>query len=164
MQTDRKQKFGKQEMLFNFIVNPYPDQKISLCPICRKRTGQRKVPLFIHVNPMHPVALNYTCKYCKQCDLLVAHKHEVEDLLARLFEKQRPEIVGNDYLIIGTMEKKAWREGLHEPKEVTEIRTVLHDFKSVYSEMRITKPGWYGPNQQPPIMEPPNSSKWQHLG
>ena len=54
---------------------------------------QRKVPLFIHVDPMNPVVLGYTCRYCPDCDLLVAHQDEIEELLANLFAEHDPSIV-----------------------------------------------------------------------
>lgn len=66
---------------YNFVLNPYPDERLSRCPFCSNKTGQRKRPLVIHIDPMHLIALNYTCRYCEQCDLLVAHKHEIEHLL-----------------------------------------------------------------------------------
>jgi len=160
MSKNEKHKFGELSPLYNFILNPYPDQRISSCPLCRRRTGQRKIPLLIHVDPRYPIALNCTCKYCIQCDLLVAHKHEIEHLLVRLFSQHSPEVIGNEYLIIGTVEKRAWREGLQQPKAITEIRSQIHDFKLVYSEMRISRPGWYAPDQKPPVLDPPQSSEW----
>ena len=114
----------------------------------------------IHIDPSYPIALNYTCRYCKPCDLLIAHKHEVEHHLTTLFSQYDPAAIGNPYLIIGTVEKKAWREGMQHSKPVTEMRSQIHDFTIVYSELRMTQPGWYGPNQEPAIMEPPPSSEW----
>lgn len=40
--------------------------------------GQRKVPLFIHIEPHYPIILGYTGRYCAACNLLIAHKHEIE--------------------------------------------------------------------------------------
>ena len=65
---------------------------------------------------MHSIALNYTCRYCPKCDLLIVHKHDLEHLLTEMFRQYDPEAIGNEYLIIGTVEKSAWREGLHHPK------------------------------------------------
>ena len=55
------------------VSNPYPDLRYSRCPYCLHKTGQRKIPLLIHVEPLHLVALNYTCRYCQACDLLIAY-------------------------------------------------------------------------------------------
>ena len=56
--------------------------------------------------------------------------------------------------------KKAWHKGMQHPKEITEMRSQIHDFITVYSELRMTQPGWYGPNQAPSVMKPPQSSEW----
>ena len=160
MLKTKKPKFGELSPLYRFSLNPYPDQRFYRCPSCEHKTGQRKVPLFIHVDPKYPIALNYTCRYCKQCDLLIAHKLEIEHLLTTMFRKLDPDAIGNEYLIIGTVEKKAWRENLQHPKEPTEMLSQIHDFKTVHPEIRMTQSGWYGPNQKPQNVEPPQSSEW----
>jgi hypothetical protein len=81
MAKSRQTPFGELPRKHNFVLNPYPDERVSRCPYCEQKTGQRKVPLFIHIDPHYPIALNYTCRYCKSCDLLIAHKHEIEHLL-----------------------------------------------------------------------------------
>jgi hypothetical protein len=96
----KKPQFGKLPPQYSFVLNPYPDMRVSNCPFCEHETDQRKIPLLIHVEPMHLIALNYTCRYCKACDLLIAHKHEIEHLLTSLFSQCDPEAVGNNYLII----------------------------------------------------------------
>ena len=47
---------------------------------------------FIHVDPMNPVALNYTCRYCPDCDLLIAHQDQIEELLAVIFVELDPSL------------------------------------------------------------------------
>jgi hypothetical protein len=101
-----KPQFGELPPKYSFVINPYPDMRITSCPMCERKTGQRKIPLLIHINPLHLIALNYTCRYCKSCELLIAHKHEIEHLLTSLFSQTEPVTVGNEYLIIGTVEKK----------------------------------------------------------
>jgi hypothetical protein len=160
MSKKMKPKFGKLPPLYRFSLNPYPGHRFSRCPFCERKTGQRKLPLFIHVNPNYPIALNYTCRYCKQCDLLIAHKIEIERLLTTHFKQLNHEVIGNEYLIIGTVEKKAWQENSKHPKEPKEMLSQIHDFKTVYSEIRMTRPGWYDPGQEPQVMEPPQSSEW----
>src|SRR5512147_3264198 len=102
-----KKQFGGLPPQYNFVLNPYPEVRVSRCPFCDRKTGQRKVPLFIHVDPLHPIALNYTCRYCSHCDLLIGHKHELEHLLTQMFAPYHPAVIGNDYLIMGTVDKKA---------------------------------------------------------
>jgi len=160
MKRTEKPRFGELSPLYSFSLNPYPDQRFSRCPFCEHKTGQRKIPLFIHVDPMYPIALNYTCLHCKVCDLLIAHKHEIEHLLTTMFEQRVPSVIGNSYLIIGTMEKKAWRENMHHPKDPAEMRSHIHDFKTFNGEIRMTQSGWFGPNQKPKVMDPPQSTEW----
>jgi hypothetical protein len=157
---DPKTPLDNQPRLYSFVLNPYPDQRLSSCPFCGKKTGQRKVPLFIHVDPNYPIALNYTCRYCKQCDLLIGHKHELEFLLTQMFSQYNPAVIGNEYLVMGTLDKKVWREGLTRPKPVAEVMSHVCIFKTYYKELRMTQPGWYPAGQEPPVMPPPPSIDW----
>jgi hypothetical protein len=103
---------------------------------------QRKVPLLIHVDPSHPVVLGYTCRYCPDCDLLIAHQDQIDALLANLFAERAPEVIGNDYLVLGTVDRKVWREGLKQPKGTDDIVAHLHDFKEVLT-IEYQPAGWY---------------------
>lgn len=129
----KKPQLGKLPPLYRFFLNPYNDVRFSSCPQCANKTRQRKLPLFIHVSPGQPVTLNKTCRYCANCDLLIAHQDEIEDILARAFSKLNPEIVGSDYMVIGTVEKATWKRTMQSqlPLEVT--LDALHDFKEVVS-------------------------------
>jgi hypothetical protein len=153
-------RFGGLPPRYSFMMNPYPDQRISRCPVCEQRTGQRKLPLLIHINPMNLIALNYTCRYCKKCDLLVAHKHEIEYSLYHLFSERDPSVIGNDYLVVGTVEKKIWRAGLNKPTAIGDMLPQARDFVTYYQELRMTAPGWYKDDQEPRIMQPPPSKEW----
>jgi hypothetical protein len=160
MTTNKRTLFGDLPPRYGFMLNPYPDLRISTCPRCKHKAGQRKVPLLIHIDPLHLIALNYTCRYCKACDLLIAHKHVIEHLLTDLFRQSDPHVIGNNYLIIGTVEKQVWREGLAQPKAIDETLPHASDFATYYQELRVTRPGWYKADQEPPIMEPPPSQEW----
>ncbi len=67
------------------------------------------------------IALNYTCRFCRPCDLLIGQKHEIEHLLTELFRRSDPTVIGNAYLIFGTVEKRVWREGVAQPKGIAEL-------------------------------------------
>jgi hypothetical protein len=54
-------------------------------------------------------------KYCPRCDLLILHQDKVEELLAAALAQQNPDLIGNDYLIVGTKERKGWRETIKQP-------------------------------------------------
>jgi len=155
----KRKLFGHLPPKYNFSLNPYPDLRFSRCPDCERKTGQRKLPLLIHVDPMSLIALNYTNRYCHRCDMLIGHKHEIEHLLTELFFQINSEVIGNYYLVFGTMEKKAWRENIKQPKPVKEMRQHIHDFKT-YQDIRMTMVGWFPKDQEPPVMTPPPSTEW----
>ncbi len=153
-------RFGVLPPRYSFVLNPYTDAKISRCPLCGKKTGQRKVPLLIHVDPGYPFALNLTCRYCTECDLLVANKAEVEHLLTTLCRDRAPAVIGNRYLIIGTVEKKAWRDGMKKPMGMLDTLKHVSDFAKYFEELQCTRPGYYRKGQKPPLLQPPASQEW----
>ncbi len=127
----KPKRLGKQPPRYSFFLNPYPDVRFTSCPKCSKRTKQRKVPLVIHVDPINPVSINKTCRYCPTCDLLIAHQDEVEQQLALLFTRHNPALIGNDYLVIGTQDRVDWRRGMKTPLTIQEMLDSLHDFEEV---------------------------------
>jgi hypothetical protein len=166
MTKKKERHLGKLPPQYTFILNPYAEYRFTRCPSCERKMSQRKLPLFIHVNPMNPVALNYTCRYCPNCDLLIAHQDEIEELLAGLFAELDPSVIGNDYLVMGTMEREAWQEGVKQPKGIPEMREHIHDFKEVRT-IRVQPGGWYPADMDPsklPIQEPaPLNTSWRKL-
>jgi hypothetical protein len=125
-------RLGKLHSQYDFFLNPYDDLRFTHCPKCSAKTGYRKLPLVIClVEPQYPISLNYTCLYCQTCDLLIAHKNEIDDLLAKIFHARAPGVVGNNYTIIGTMEKSAWKQGVQKPLDFQNMLEHLHDFNQV---------------------------------
>jgi hypothetical protein len=127
---------GKLPVQYRFFLNPYLDARFSSCPECNQKMRQRKLPLFIHVNPRQPIILNKTCKYCPNCDLLIAHQNEIEKLLADLYARMQPGAPApqkEDYLIVGTLERAAWKENLTNSLPLDEIFAQMHDFKDYVS-------------------------------
>jgi len=131
---------GKQPPLYRFFLNPYQDMRFTRCPQCDSKTLQRKLPLVIHVEPMEMLSLNKTCRYCPHCDLLILHQDDLEHLLASFFAEHKPEVIGNDYLVIGTEDRTAWKRGMQQPLTLKGALGVLHDFKEVVT-FKITG-GW----------------------
>jgi hypothetical protein len=119
-----------------------------------KTTPNRSEPwaLLIHVDPRNPVCLNKTCRYCPRCDLLIAHQDEVEEQLAALFGERQPELVGNAYLVLGTLDPEVWERGRHTPLTIPEMMNNLHDWVDVLS---IRPAGQEGP---PPQGQRPKAS------
>jgi hypothetical protein len=75
--------------------------------------------------------LNKICRYCPGCDLLIVHQDELEALLEAFFTEHNPEVIGNDYLAIGTLERADWQRGTQSPLLIQELVAHLHDFKEV---------------------------------
>jgi hypothetical protein len=81
---------------------------------------------------MQPVTLNKTCRYCPNCDLLIAHQDEIEDVLTRIFTTLNPEIVGSKYLVIGTVERATWKRTMqNQLLPIQDTFEGLHDFREV---------------------------------
>lgn len=144
---------------YHFFLNPYPDMRFSKCPHCEGKTGQRKLPLLVLVDPKHIIAIHCTNRYCEHCDMLIGHKFEIERCLTNLFLELEPAVVGNNYVIIGTIEKKVLNTALKEGKTADEILHRAHIFKS-YQVISMTMAGWFPRNKKPPVMPHPPSTDW----
>ena len=94
-----------------FFLSPYEDAAFTRCPRCaRAPTRVRKVFLVVHVEPRLLVVLNKTGKLCERCDLLIVKKADFESLLTYSVEQIAPELVGNEYLVLGTLDKADGRQ------------------------------------------------------
>jgi hypothetical protein len=91
---------------------------------------------------MRPLLLNKTCRYCPTCELLIAHQDEIENLLVRTFTARAPEIVGNDYLVIGTVDRADWKHIAQNQLPVQDTLEALHDFREVVTFKPAGGWGW----------------------
>ena len=114
------------------------------CPKCNNKTKLEKFPLVIHIEPKYFINLGKTCKYCQYCDLLIVKQAELESYLAAIFEKQNPDVIGNKYLVIGTLEYKVWRQNLKKQMHSSELADLMYPFKGPW---KFKPRGWY-PNKQ----------------
>lgn len=136
-------RLGDQSPRYKFFLNPYTDVRFTTCPKCATKSKQRKLPLAIHVEDGGMVILNKTCRYCPGCDLLIVHQDQIENFLTAWFEQQAPEVVGNKYLVVGTLDGADWRRGQDHPMSNDEMLAALHDFRDV---LRFElAPRWIGP-------------------
>ncbi|ETR66643.1 MAG: hypothetical protein OMM_12528 [Candidatus Magnetoglobus multicellularis str. Araruama] len=69
------------------------------------------------------------------------------------------DVIGNNYLVFGTVEKKAWRENIKHPKFLDEMRQNIHDFIS-YQTIQMTMAGWFQKGMTGPVMDSPPSTEW----
>jgi hypothetical protein len=160
MAKTKKNRFGGLPPKYSFMINPYPEERINRCPLCEQKARQRKTPLLIHIVPKHLIVLNYTCRYCPDCDLLIAHKHEVERCLTAMFSQHAPAMIGNEYMVMGTIDKTVWQEGLKQQKTMNELLPQVSDFVEYHHELRFTKVGYYPSHLEPPMAEPSPSQEW----
>ena len=47
------------------------------------------------------------------------------------FTEQQPEVVENDYRVLGTLDKLVWKQGTQQQMTLEEMLEELHDFKEV---------------------------------
>jgi len=131
-----------------FFLNPYVDAAFTKCPKCQSKTKIRKFPLVIHIDPQQLLLLNKKCRYCTKCDLIITKKSEVESLMAACFEQSNPQIIGNNYLVMGVAERRDWREG--KKGKILQGETIerMLVFKDVLN-FELVQFGWYheGKNQ-----------------
>jgi hypothetical protein len=179
MTSSERMRIGKLPPQYTFVLNPYAEYRFTRCPGCEQKMKQRKLPLFIHVDPQNPVILNKTCRYCPGCDLLLVHQDELETLLAALFSTHDPSLIGNDYMVLGTLERDAWqppwptRQGrlragsnasTKQPMGIAEMLEHLHDFKD-HQTVQVQPGGWYPDDMDPaemPVQKPgPLDTPWK---
>jgi hypothetical protein len=56
--------------------------------------------------------LGKTCRYCCHSAMVMVQRAELEAQLAHGLSQIAPQATAKHYLVLGTMEKKIWREGL----------------------------------------------------
>ena len=56
--------------------------------------------------------------------------------------KRDPSVIGNGYLVLGTVDQKAWREGLKQPKSIAEMLPLVAEFKG-YRTIEQEPGGWF---------------------
>ena len=87
-----------------------------------------------------------TGKYCSNCDLLILHQDKVEELLVAALMDNNPDVIGNDYLVIGIIERKGWRESQKNPYGIKSTLKCLHDFKE-YVTFELANYDWGPANE-----------------
>ena len=107
--------------------------------------GQRKCPLVIAVGSGEKhigiLNLNFTCRYCKTCELLIAHQDKLEPHIERYLE-----LIGvygdpADFVVLGTMDRETWKAGVSTPPVGSDVREMTHSFVD-YVAYEVRR-GWY---------------------
>ena len=120
---------GKLPPLYKFFLNPYQDARFTRCPKCDAKMHTRKLPFLVHVDPQHLVVLNMTALYCPGDELLILHQDKLEEMLAYTFATRAPEVLGNRYLVLGTVERPAAKAAAAGALTMGDVFGVLHDFR-----------------------------------
>ncbi len=141
-----KGKIGGLPPRYLFALNPYDDYRATKCHNCGGLTRLRKFALLIHIDPQNLIALGKTCRFCPKCELIIARQDELEKLLTAMFEQRDPSVIGNKYLVLGTINQKAWREGLDKPKTIGEMLPLAAEFKG-YRTIMQEPGGWFPADQ-----------------
>jgi hypothetical protein len=136
------ERIGKLPARYAFLLNPYTDIRLSKCPKCEKPTHPRKFALFLHAEGWGPLALGKTCRYCTRCELIIAHKDELDREVAISMAKLAPETVGKEYLVMGTLDRKVWQRGLQgQPATLEDTLEHVAEFKKVLT-LQVEPGGW----------------------
>lgn len=73
----------------------------------------------------------------------MVHQNELEAELANSFSRIAPDVIGNEYMVLGTVDKKFWKNGLKgSGGEIIEMLRHIADFKKVY-DLHVEPGGWY---------------------
>ena len=135
--TSTWRQLGKQCPRYDFFLNTYQDTRFPVCPQCKSKTRARKFSLVIQVNPGHTAILDKLCRFCDACDLLIVHQDQLEEQLASEFMTSNPEAIGNDYQVVGTLDRAEWNQGKRDLLSFERVIEYLHDFKEVVTFQRV---------------------------
>lgn len=138
-----EKRIGSLPPRYAFVLNPYKDVRFSSCPACGRTMNMRKFALFIHIDTWGPLSLGKTCRYCPRCELIIAHKDDLERELCVFFERLSPEVIGRDYFVLGTVALPVWKRGLSD-KSTTLRETLEHmaQFKE-HRTIKVSPGGWF---------------------
>ena len=140
--SGKRAKDKSQKPRHYFFLNPYDDCAFSKCPKCDKKTMLRKFPLAIHIEPAQLFFLNKECRYCVNCDIIITRKSEVEDCMIMALENKNPDIIGNDSVVFGTLDKSDWRKQIKKPMDTKDAIDMVYIFKDVF-HFELEHAGWY---------------------
>ncbi len=126
----------------HYLLNPFPERAFTRCPKCNMVTKLWKFCLVINVAPQMLLSLKKTCRYCPNCDLVIIKQQELEKLLYAICEQYIPDNIGNDYFLIGTMDREEWRKAqLTKCSSKRAIEELTYPFKSRW-DIKVIAGGW----------------------
>ena len=135
---------GDRQHRYYFILNPYDDVGFTRCGQCGQKTKIRMFCLLIHIEPRNLLSLNKSCRFCARCEVIIVKKRELEARLVEACEQHWPEAVGNDYLVIGTLDRTLHRQGKAGTLETNEA---IDAFTPFVDHLKFeVRSGWLPPD------------------
>lgn len=89
------------------------------------------------MNPGHTTIVEKMCRFCYVCNLLIVHQDQLEEQLVTQFLTINPEAIGNDYQVVGTLERAEWNQEKQDSWSFEQVRAYLHDFFEVVAFQRV---------------------------
>lgn len=127
----RNKRLGKLPPQYRFFLNHYQEFRFTRCPECDRPMKVRKYPFLVHVDPLHLLMVNMPARYCPVCDLLILHHDKLGERLVAGLLPRDPDVIGSEYLVLGTVEREAWRDSRKIEYDWKMALDNLHDFKEV---------------------------------
>ena len=137
-----KNKKTNQRTRHYFFLNPYKNEAFTRCPQCDEKTKVRIFPLVIHIDPHQILCLNKSCKYCEACDLIIGKQPQIEYFISSCCEKIDPSMIGNKYLVFGTLNRSDWKQYSKKTTYPQETIDKVYIFKDVLN-FEVVGRGWY---------------------
>jgi hypothetical protein len=106
-----------------FFLNPYPSERFKQCPSCGDPTYPRNRTLLVQIASDTVMPVSTTCEYCSNCDLLIAHRREIETELNDISDAEVEFGVDAPILVLGMLDRTRLRQDpmdLFDPDELLE--------------------------------------------
>lgn len=118
-----------QKKRYRIFINPYHACAFTKCPRCVNKTNVRKFPLVVHVKPKQMILLNMECKYCTHCDLIIVRQITLDKHVNSILQQFIPSLVGNEYVVFGTVDRKVWRNSRKESLDSSDMINHVYVFE-----------------------------------
>lgn len=106
-----------------FFLNPYLSERFKQCPSCGDPTYPRNRTLLIQIARDVVLPVSTTCEYCSHCDLLIAHRREIETELDDVSDFEEDFGPDAPILVLGMLDRTRLRQDamdLFDPDELLE--------------------------------------------
>jgi hypothetical protein len=129
----RRRKADKVKRRHRFFLNPHKANAFSKCPICETSTKILKFVLVINIKPKQLFLMHLPCRYCRECDLIIARKKELESIMADRLSHEKIGGIGDAYSVMGTLDTQDWIEGSSGALGPREITDRMYAFRDVWN-------------------------------